>query len=108
MSKIFYDKLVVLKDLEKIVKKSAKTPEEKEELWLLIDEIIHHKVMGCILDRLPKDSHREFLEMFNDKPNDEAALFSYLKEKIGKNIEELIQQEIGALSADLLKDIKSF
>lgn len=107
MSKLFFDHLIDFKEVDKQIKKSIKTQEEREEIWLLIDEMIHHKVMGCILDKLPRDHHEEFLDLFHKSPHDEELLFNYLKKKIGDNIESLIKQEIGDFSADLLEDIKS-
>lgn len=107
MSKLFFDHLLEMEKLDKRIKKVAKTPEEREELWALIDEIVHHKVMGCILDKLPRDNHKEFLEMFHAHPHDEEYLFKYLKEKVGENIEELIKQEIGGIAADILEEIGS-
>jgi len=107
MSKLFYDYLVELKEIDKQIKKVAKTSEEREELWGLVDEIVHHKVMGCILDRLPRAHHEEFLDLFHKSPHDEELLFAYLRKKVGDNIEDLIKQEIGDLSDDLLEDIKS-
>ena len=107
MSKLFFDNLIEFKEIDKQIKKVVKDSAEREELWLLVDEIIHHKVMGCILGKLPRDNHEEFLNLFHKSPHDEKLIFKYLKEKIGDNIESLIQQEIGDLSSDLLKEIKS-
>src|SRR5258706_7168635 len=105
MSNIFYDHLIELKEVDKQIKKAAKTQEEREELWVLVDEIVHHKVMGCILGKLPSEHHHEFLELFHKSPHDEDLLLSYLKQRDGDNIESLIRQEIGDLSIDLLKEI---
>ncbi len=105
MSHIFYDHLIVLDDLEKEIKNVAETPEEKEELWKIVDETIHHRVLGCILDQLPKESHTEFLEKFHKAPYDEN-LMGYLKAKVGENIEEVIKQEIGSLAYELLNEIR--
>lgn len=107
MSKLFYDHLVELKKIDKLIKKVAKTSEEREELWGLVDEIVHHRVMGCILDKLPREHHEEFLEMYHARPHDDEYLFGYLKEKIGENVEELIKQEIGTLGTDILEEIRS-
>jgi hypothetical protein len=107
MSKLFFDRLVELKEIDKQIKKVAKTQEEREELWILVDEIVHHKVMGCILDKLPRDHHEEFLSLYHKSPHDEELLFTYLRKEVGENIESLIKQEIGALATDLLEDIKS-
>ncbi len=105
MSKLFFDHLVSLEEVEKEIKKVSASKEEKEELWQLVDEIMHHKVMGCILDKLPRDNHEEFLEMFHKHPHDEG-LIDYLKEKIGENVEELIKEEIGTLAFEILNEIR--
>ncbi len=107
MSKLFFDHLIELKEVDKQIKKVAKTKEEREELWALVDEIVHHKVMGCILDKLPRAHHEEFLDLFHKSPHDEELLFTYLRAKVGSNIESLIKQEIGDFSAGLLEEIKS-
>lgn len=107
MSKLFFDHLIELKEIDKEIKKAAKTNEEREELWGLVDEIVHHKVMGCILDNLPREHHEEFLDMFHRSPHDEELLFGYLKKKVGENIESLIRQEVGGLADELIKEIKA-
>ncbi len=105
MSKLFFDQLIVLDDIEGEIKKVAKTPEEREELWVLVDEMIHHRVLGCILDKLPRKSHEEFLTKFHAAPYDEG-LMGYLEEKIGENVEELIKGEIGGLAFELLEELR--
>lgn len=107
MSKIFYDKVLNLDKLDREIKKIAKTPEEREEVWQLVDEIVHHKAMGCILDRLPSENHEEFLAMFDANPYSERALFGYLNDKIGQNIEEILEQELGGIAYELLTEIKN-
>ena len=104
MSKLFFDHLLSLDKLDKEIKKIAKTSEEREELWLLVDEIIHHKVFDLILERLPKDNHQEFLEMFHKSPHDEDYLFGYLKTKIGENVEDILRKELGDLTYEILRD----
>ena len=94
-----------MEEVNVFINKTAHNKEEKEELWELIDEIVHHKVFDMILGRLPQKHHHEFLEMFHSHPHDEG-LIDYLKEKIGENIEEIIRQEIGGLSVELLEGIK--
>lgn len=106
MSKIFYDDLIAFDEIEKQIKSVAKTSEERDELWQIVDELVHHKVLGCILDKLPRENHEEFLHRFHEAPHDEA-LMDYLKEKIGKNAEELIRQEIGNLAFEILQEIKN-
>ena len=105
MSKLFYDHLIVLEEVEAEIKKNAETPEEKEELWGLVDEIIHHRVMEKVLDKLPRVHHEDFLTRFHQAPHDDG-LMGYLTQKIGENVEELIRQEIGELAYELLQDLR--
>jgi biopolymer transport protein ExbB/TolQ len=107
MSKLFFDHLLKLEKIEKEINKVAKTREEKEELWALVDEIIHHKAVGCILEKLPHESHHEFLGIFEHSAHDERVIFEYLKKKVGENIEEILEQELGKLTYELLETIGS-
>lgn len=100
MSKIFYDQIVDLEAVEKKIKKIARTAEEREELYQLVDEILHHKVLGCILDKLPKENHEEFLTKFSEKPHDEG-LWHYLAEKIREDVEAFIKYEVHKLVVEL-------
>lgn len=105
MSKIFFDHLIELETVEAEIKKASKTPEEKEELWSIVDDIVNHKILEFILDKLSIQNHSEFLEKFHQAPHD-TDLINYLSEKIGENIEELLRQELGNLAYELLEDIK--
>ena len=95
-----------MEEVDVYIKKAASTKEEREELWGLVDEIIHHRVFDVILSKLPREHHEEFLELFHARPHDEG-LIDYLKDKIGENIEEVIKQELGSLAFEILKDIKN-
>ncbi len=105
MSKLFFDHLLSLDKIDKEIKKSAKTVEEREELWALVDEIVHHKAISAILEKLPRDKHEEFLELFHKSPHDEDIIFGYLREKIGENFEEILRQELGDVAFELLEEI---
>ena len=104
MSHIFYDHLIVLEELEHHIRQTTSSNEEKEELWNLIDEIVHHRIIGCILDNLPSDYHEDFLDKFHKFPHDEE-LINYLNDKSGKKIEELIINEVESLNKELLEEI---
>ena len=105
MSTIFFDRLLVLDEVDEKIKEIAKTSEEKEELWSLVDEIIHHRLMGCVLDKLPKKNHKEFLEKFGEAPYDQG-LFKFLTEKIGQDTEEFLKKEINLLKQEILQVVK--
>ena len=106
MSHIFYDHLIIFEEIEAEVKKVAKTPEEKEELWSLVDELIHHRSLEAILDSLPQELHTEFLDKFHKAPYDEG-LMEYLKEKISENFEEILRTELGNLAYEIISEIRT-
>jgi len=105
MSSIFYDHLLEFDKLEKYVKKHVKTEEERVEIYHLIDEIVHHRIIGCILDRLPREHHEEFLHKFGEKPHDNELL-SFLLSKIGHDVEAFIREEVYTLGSELLELIR--
>lgn len=106
MSKLFYDHLIVLTEVEAEIKNTAETEEERHELWQIVDEIIHHRMLEFFLDRLAHEHHDEFLEKFHEAPHDEMHIH-YLNERVGGEIEDLISQEIDSLSSEILQVIKS-
>lgn len=101
MSKIFYDHITDLSEVERRVKDIAHTQEEREELYRLIDEILHHRVLGAVLSKLPESHHKEFLDRFTNKPHDSNILL-FLSEKIKEDVEEFIRQEVHDLVVELL------
>lgn len=105
MSKIFYDHLLDLSEVEKEIKKHVKDADERAEIYHLVDEIVHHRVVGCILDRLPESNHKEFLEKFSEKPHD-AELIPYLGTRIADDVETFIREEVYLLGTELLQLVK--
>lgn len=103
MSKVFYDHLVILSEVEVGIATIAQSREEKEELWKLVDELIHHRVMGCILDKLPREHHEEFLEKFTKEPHNED-LITYLSERM-EDPETTIVCEVKLLASEILREI---
>jgi len=105
MSSVFYDHLIDLKKVEKHIKKVVKTPEEREELYKLVDEIVHHRVIGCILDNLPADDHEAFMRKLVKKPHDRGIL-KYLAKRVAEDVEEFIKFEINKLAVELLSIVE--
>ncbi|OGM11917.1 hypothetical protein A2Z22_01645 [Candidatus Woesebacteria bacterium RBG_16_34_12] len=104
MSKIFYDHLIVLEDLEKELRDLVETYEEREELWQLIDEIIHHRVLGCILVNLPSKHHEVFITRFCGAPHDETLL-QFVNELVENDIEEVISKELQQLQEEIVEEM---
>lgn len=101
MSKLFYDKHLDLTEVDREVKKIVKDPEAREEIYHLIDEIVHHRVVGCILGKLPHEHHQEFVSHMADHPHDESIL-DYLQRRIPEDVGEFVRQELHLLSGELL------
>lgn len=101
MSMLFFDHLVKINKLDKKIKKIVGSNEELQEIWLYVEEIIHHKVLGCCLEHLPNDHHKQFLNMLHDHPYDKEII-KYLKIKTGKDIEKIIKLEVSKLTKELL------
>lgn len=104
MTTLFYDRLIVLEGLDKKLKKLASNNDELQELWMNIEELIHHRVLGCVLEKLPRHHHEEFLGKFHTAPHDEKLL-SYLNEKIEDDVEKVIKQEVKKLHKELLQEL---
>jgi hypothetical protein len=106
MSKVFYDHLIVFEDLEVEIKEVAKTSEEREELWQIVDEIIHHKVLGCVFDKLPQEYHDEFLNKFHKAPYDDGII-AYIDDKLDveDSIEKVIRKELKLLANEILQEL---
>lgn len=104
MSRLFYDHLIELTQIDLIIKKSVTSKEEQEELWHLVDDMVHNKVMHVLLDALSREDHEEFLEEFSKAPHDEAHIH-YLKDRTGKDIEELIQKELALMEEELVREL---
>lgn len=102
MSKIFYDHLVSMEKVDKQIKKIAETSDERIEFWKIVDEIIHHKVLGCIFDRLPENDHKDFVEKLKKNPFDEK-LVGFLSDKIKTDASILIKYEVKKLEMEILE-----
>ncbi len=104
MSKLFFDHILELDELESSLRDIVETEGERHELWHIIDDIIHHEVLGCIFDHLPYDYHDEFLEKFHESPYDEGLLV-FVDEKIDGDITSLINERINSIAQEILQEI---
>ncbi|MDO8551233.1 MAG: hypothetical protein Q7S03_00940 [bacterium] len=105
MSKIFFDHLVVLSEVELKMSSCDYLPGEKEKVHHLIEETITYRVITKILDHLPREHHEEFLKRFHAAPH-HASLMSFLKERV-ENIEDYIREEVKDIELMFLADIES-
>jgi len=106
MSKIFYDHLIILDEVEVEINNLELEQDEKEELHNLIEETLHHRVLSRVLEVLPKQHHEGFLVEFKKRPHD-GALIDYINERIDESVEKHVSEEIDKLKQELLKDLKT-
>lgn len=90
--------------INKLVQKYAQSDEERMELNMIIDEIIHHRLVGCILDNLAREHHEEFLQKLTEKQLGEE-LIAYLEEKSGKEITLKIKQAVTDIETEILQEL---
>ncbi len=102
MSKLFYDHLLDLSELEALIKKNVKDQEARGEIYRLIDEIVHHRVVGCILERLPGEHHKEFIDHVATRAHDETIL-DFIRERVSDDVEEFIKHEIYLVGREILE-----
>ncbi len=105
MSKVFYDHLIALEELEGELSLVSFSPQEKERVHHLIEETVHYHVLTVILDHLPERHHEEFLRQFHEAPYHEG-LWDFLKEK-AEDIEKLLGEEIKKIEKEILTEVKS-
>lgn len=104
MSKVFYDNLTSLKELETEINLIAESKEEKEELWNLVDELIHQRVLNSLLDELNVEHHEGLVLRLHNSPHDEG-IWEYLKDKLSFDAKEFIRKEIVAIGYEILDDL---
>jgi hypothetical protein len=74
MSRIFYDHLISFEEISIKIDSITSSKEEKEELWQLIDEMVHHRIVDLVLSKLPESHHHEFLEKLYNAPHSEELI----------------------------------
>ena len=102
MNKVFYDSIIILEEVEKAINQTIESHQEKQEIWQLVDNITHQRIIFRILKVLPETHHNKFLDMFHEAPHDEELL-EFLKEKSKTDIETELQKEAEHLTLELLE-----
>lgn len=106
MSRIFWDYLIEIDEIDDLIRAQKIEADEREELYHLVDEMIHHRVLGCILDNLPREHHEEFLNRFHSAPHDTRLIvFVQIKTPKEINMEEKIKEEIQKLKNEILEEL---
>ncbi|QLG69681.1 MAG: hypothetical protein CH104c_0450 [Candidatus Woesebacteria bacterium] len=100
MSTVFYDRFLKLEKIEKKLKKIVRDNDEFSELALLIDELIHYRVLSSILKVLPKEHHAEFASLVAKNPADEKII-DFLKSKAEEDIIKIVKEAVLILTLEI-------
>jgi hypothetical protein len=103
MSHLYYDHLIVMKDLEIHISKLEISSDEKQKIYKMVDETIHYRITTRVLNELPREHHEHYLELFTRYPY-HPKVMEFLKEQI-VDIEDKITQEVKDLEKLFLSDL---
>lgn len=103
-TKLFYSDLVKLDDLHQELDNFGLSDEEKDEIYDLLDDIFHHRLLDSLLDILPPSHHQEFLDRFAGSPHD-PVLLEYLKQHATSDPEASILTTFAVVKREILFDI---
>ena len=92
MSRLFFDHLININQLQSQIDQLETTEEELYQLHQQIDELIQQRVVEVILDLLHQDHHHIFISYLHQNPADTRILI-WLKQHI-QDVESQIQQTI--------------
>ncbi|MBX4205761.1 hypothetical protein KW795_01045 [Candidatus Microgenomates bacterium] len=101
MSQIFWDQYLDLDDINREIIQISSSTDERDELSQIVDGIIHHRLMSCILGNLEEADHEEFLLMFAKAPHDQN-LTEFLKDRIKSDFVQLIKLEVEKIRQEIL------
>ncbi len=103
--KVFYDHIIIIDDIITEIEVMDFEESEKQEIYSLVDSIIHHRVLEHILDMLDIVHHDEFLTRFYAQPDDMRHLV-FLEKKTNKDMVSELHKLSEALKKELRRDIK--
>lgn len=106
MTKVFYDHLIIIEEIIAVFDLRGIRGDEREEFLQLIDQTMHHEILGTILTHLPREHHEEFLIRFHAAPHD-ASLMTYLNERVSVDIEKEILKAANNVKKTLIKEIEA-
>lgn len=101
--KYFYAEIIEIESITVKLDELELTDDQKLQLAISIDSIIHHTVLDIAFSHLALEDKRAFAEKVKTDPTDKT-LMDFLRDKID-NIEEEIVQAVEQLKQELHKDI---
>jgi len=105
LNKPFYHHFIRVEKIYIAVKKSGLRRNEEKEIWELVEETIHTRILNALLEKLPEGKHEEFLEKFSLRPDD-TRLIDYFRQE-ATDIESHLEETFRSLEEEILADIIS-
>ncbi len=100
MSLVFWDQYVDLDDIYRNIGDVVSSADERNELVQVVDELIHHRLMTCVLENLENEHHEEFLAMFTQAPHSDS-ITEFLKSRIKSDFVTLIGLEVDKIRNEI-------
>lgn len=105
MTKLFYDHLIIIEDIELLFTQQKISSEDQQKLLALIHKQLEHTILDTILTYLPEAHHKEFLHKLVHHPYDQQIM-TYLKERITVDIEFQIMKTAEKTKRQIIRQIK--
>lgn len=103
--KVFYSHLLVkYGELTATVESLEISRSEKSKALELINQTIHHEVIGAILDHIDERHHRKILTRIAAAPDDPTVL-DLVNRLAADDIETALRKRIAAMHLDLMEDL---
>ena len=103
MSIIFYDHLIKKEEILILIDRTNEPENHKNRAKQLVDDVIHHEIVGFILERLDKSKHTTFLTLIDERPFDPEIIL-YLRDHVSPTIETELEQFAHDLIGQIKKD----
>ncbi len=78
---------------------------DQREILLSFSKIVFQAIMLRLLDEMPDETKEELGKLLEEKPEDDEALYNFLKEKV-PNFDRICAEEIAKLKAESLEYLK--
>ncbi len=105
-TKIFYDHLILIEEIEITLMTKQITREECDEILHLVDKTMHSEILHKILQHLPHHHHEEFLTRLHATPHD-SKIMTFLKDHTPVDIEKEILLTANKVKKKVLREIET-
>lgn len=105
MTKVFWENLVETREIKVKISKQDLAEEEKLKLITVVEQTFHLRIIETVLSSLPKEKHKQFIDIFAKKPHD-PKLLQVLKKDVA-DIEQRITKIAEALKKEILANLSS-